>query len=285
MKKQVLLSLSLLTLSLSGCNSLNNNYLNVTGSNDSNIKELARQAVLGFSSLSNISSGVKAKRDLLDNEIEEVKLALNEVDLLLNNDSKLVVEEKSSDKDGYLYSLDLSFSMFDKNEKFTLYYNEIKIREEKKDFDDLDESEIEKEFKGIALYNEFEYDFRFSMEEEKDFGESEAESTFTLFFNKDDYVVIKQSVEEELNENESSYTYKLVQDKRTVEEFKFKQEVENGRLHVDLIKNDRRYKINYATVNNEELIRVALKVNKEETAVGYFKKVVNDTDVSYEYVH
>ena len=171
-----------------------------------------------------------------------------------------------------------------KNEKFTLYYNEIKIREEQ-DFDDLDESEIEKEFKGIALYNEFEYDFRFSMEEEKDFGESEAESTFTLFFNKDDYVVIKQSVEEELNENESSYTYKLVQDKRTVEEFKFKQEVENGRLHVDLIKNDRRYKINYATVNNEELIRVALKVNKEEAAVGYFKKVVNDTDVSYEYVH
>lgn len=284
MKKQVLLSLSLLTLSLSGCNSLNNNYLNVTGSNDSNIKELARQAVLGFSSLSNLSSGIKAKRDLLDNEIEEVKLALNEVDLLLNNDSKLVIEEKSSDKDGYLYSLDLSFSMFDKNEKFTLYYNEIKIREEK-DFDDLDESEIEKELKGIALYNELEYDFRFSMEEEKDFKESETESTFTLFFNKDDYVVIKQSVEEELNENESSYTYKLVQDKRTVEEFKFKQEVENGRLHVDLIKNDRRYKINYATVNNEELIRVALKVNKEETAVGYFKKVVNDTNVSYEYVH
>ena len=284
MKKQVLLSLSLLTLSLSGCNSLNNNYLNVTGSNDSNIKELARQAVLGFSSLSNLSSGIKAKRDLLDNEIEEVKLALNEVDLLLNNDSKLVVEEKSSDKDGYLYSLDLSFSMFDKNEKFTLYYNEIKIREEK-DFDDLDESEIEKEFKGIALYNELEYDFRFSMEEEKDFKESETESTFTLFFNKNDYVVIKQSVEEELNENESSYTYKLVQDKRTVEEFKFKQEVENGRLHVDLIKNDRRYKINYATVNNEELIRVALKVNKEETAVGYLKKVVNDTNVSYEYVH
>ena len=105
MKKQVLLSLSLLTLSLSGCNSLNNNYLNVTGSNDSNIKELARQAVLGFSSLSNLSSGIKAKRDLLDNEIEEVKLALNEVDLLLNNDSKLVVEEKSSDKDGYLYYL------------------------------------------------------------------------------------------------------------------------------------------------------------------------------------
>ena len=74
MKKQVLLSLSLLTLSLSGCNSLNNNYLNVTGSNDSNIKELARQAVLGFSSLSNLSSGIKAKRDLLDNvrETDEI---------------------------------------------------------------------------------------------------------------------------------------------------------------------------------------------------------------------
>lgn len=282
MKKQVLLSLSLLTLSLSGCNSLKNNYLNVTGSNDSNIKELARQAVLGFSSLPSISSNVKAKRDLLDNEIEEVKLALNEVDLLLNNDSKLVVEEKTSDKDGYLKSIDLSFSMFDKNEKFTLYYNEVEIKEEKDD-DDFDEVEKEKEFKGVALYNDLEYDFRFSMEEEKDL--SESESTFTLFFNKDDYIVIKQSVEEELNENESSYTYKLVQDKRTVEEFKFKQEVENGRLHVDLIKNDRRYKINYDKVNNEELIRVALKVNKEETAVGYFKRVINDTNVSYEYVH
>ena len=283
MKKQVLLSLSLLTLSLSGCNSLKNNYLNVTGSNDSNIKELARQTVLGFSSLSNLSSSVKTKRDLLDNEIEEVKLALNEVDLLLNNDSKLVVEEKVSDKEEFLKSIDLSFSMFNKNEKFTLYYNEVEIKEERDD-DDFDEVEIEKEYKGIALYNDLEYDFRFSMEEEKDLDESEAESTFTLFFNKEDYVVIKQSVEEELNENESSYTYKLVQDKKTVEEFKFKQEVENGKLHVDLIKNDRRYKINYETVNNEELIRVALKVNKEETAVGYFKKVVNDTNVSYEYV-
>lgn len=284
MKKQVLLSLSLLTLSLSGCNSLKNNYLNVTGSNDSNIKELARQTVLGFSSLYNLSSSVKAKRDLLDNEIEEVKLALNEVDLLLNNDSKLVVEEKASDKEEFLKSIDLSFSMLNKNEKFTLYYNEVEIKEEKDD-DDFDEVEIEKVFKGIALYNDLEYDFRFSMEEEKDLNESEAESTFTLFFNKDDYIVIKQSIEEELNENESSYTYKLVQDKRTIDEFKFKQEVENGKLHVDLIKNDRRYKINYETVNNEELIRVALKVNKEETAVGYFKKVVNDTNVSYEYVH
>lgn len=284
MKKQVLLSLSLLTLSLSGCNSLKNNYLNVTGSNDSNIKELARQTVLGFSSLYNLSSSVKAKRDLLDNEIEEVKLALNEVDLLLNNDSKLVVKEKASDKEEFLKSIDLSFSMFNKNEKFTLYYNEVEIKEEKDD-DDFDEVEIEKVFKGIALYNDLEYDFRFSMEEEKDLNESEAESTFTLFFNKDDYIVIKQSIEEELNENESSYTYKLVQDKRTIDEFKFKQEVENGKLHVDLIKNDRRYKINYETVNNEELIRVALKVNKEETAVGYFKKVVNDTNVSYEYVH
>lgn len=284
MKKQVLLSLSLLTLSLSGCNSLKNNYLNVTGSNDSNVKELARQTVLGFSSLPNLSSSVKAKRDLLDNEIEEVKLALNEVDLLLNNDSKLVVEEKASDKEEFLKSIDLSFSMLNKNEKFTLYYNEVEIKEEKDD-DEFDEVEIEKVFKGIALFNDLEYDFRFSMEEEKDLNESEAESTFTLFFNKDDYVVIKQSIEEELNENESSYTYKLVQDKRTIDEFKFKQEVENGKLHVDLIKNDRRYKINYETVNNEELIRVALKVNKEETAVGYFKKVVNDTNVSYEYVH
>lgn len=284
MKKQVLLSLSLLTLSLSGCNSLKNNYLNVTGTTDSNIKELARQTILGFSSLPNISSSIKAKRDLLDNEIEEVKLALNEVDLLLNNDSKLVVEEMTSDRDGYKNSLNLTFSMLDNNEKFTLYYNEIDIKEEKDD-DDLDETEVEKTFKGIALYNNNEYDFRFSMEEEKEFDESESESTFTLFLNKDDYIIIKQSVEEELNENESSYTYKLVQDKKTVEEFKFKQEVENGRLHVDLIKNDRRYKINYETKNNEELIRVALRVNKEETAVGYFKKVVNDTDVSYEYIH
>ena len=174
MKKQALLSLSLLTLSLSGCNSLKNNYLNVSGSNDSNIKELARQTVLGFSSLSNLSSSVKAKRDLLDNEIEEVKLALNEVDLLLNNDSKLVVEEKASDKEEFLKSIDLSFSMFNKNEKFTLYYNEVEIKEERDD-DDFDEVEIEKEFKGIALYNDLEYDFRFSMEEEKDLNESENE--------------------------------------------------------------------------------------------------------------
>lgn len=284
MKKQLLISLSLLTLAISGCNSKDDNKLNVTGSSDSNIKELARQTVLGFSSLPNITSNVKAKRDLSNDEISEIKNALIEVDLLLNNDSKLVIEELTSDKEDYLYSLNLSFSMFDKNENFTLYYNEINIKEENDD-DDLDEIEIEKEFKGIALYNDNIYDFKYSFEEEKSIDENEQESSFTLYLNDKSYIRVKQEVEEELNESESSYSYQLVMDNLKVEEFKFKQEKENGKLHVDLIKNDRRYKINYEMVNDEELIRVALKVDKEETAVGYFKRVVNDLNVSYEYVH
>lgn len=69
---------------------------------------------------------------------------------------------------------------------------------------------------------------------------------------------------------------------------KFKDKIKKLRLDNNLTQEDlakERYKNNYATVNNEELIRVALKVNKDETAVGYLKKVVNDSNVSYEYVY
>ena len=99
------------------------------------------------------------------------------------------------------------------------------------------------------------------------------------------YINIKQGFEEEFNETESYYSYSLIQNGKKIEEYKFKEEIENGHNHIELIKNNKRYKINYETINNEEVLKVSLKDGKDEKAVGYFKRIVNDdSSFIYEYL-
>lgn len=291
MKKTLLLTLSLLTLSLTSCNTSNNksNPIEVEGTTNETLKELARQTVLGFSTLPNLSSNVLAKRSFTETEIQDVKQVLTEVDILLNDNNKLVATELESDREDYLNCLSLTFTMLDKNEKFTLYYNDINIKEEIEK-DDLEE-EIEKEtsFKGITIYNDLEYNFTYEMEEEIENNENESESTFKLFLNNDNFIKIKQGFEEESDENEAYYSYSLIQDGHQIEEFKFKEEIENNKHHIELEKNEKTYKINYATKDNEEVIRVALRNGKDEIAIGYFKRVIttlenNSTTISYEFI-
>lgn len=289
MKKTLLLTLSLLTLSLTGCNNSlsKDSIIPVEGTKNETLKELARQTVLGFSSLSNVNANVLAKRNLTEDEILDVKETLNEIEVLLNEDNKLLVTEKDSDREDYLNSLSLSFTMLDKQSTFTLYYNDIEVKEEKEDDDEL---ETETSFKGIAIYDNIEYNFTYSSEKEEEGNEFEEESVFKLFLNSDSFIKIKQGYEEEFNENEIYYSYELVQDKRTVEEFKFKEETENGKHHIKLEKDKKTYIVKYETKNNEEVLRVALEVNKEETAVGYFKRVVttdysNLININYEYLN
>lgn len=289
MKKTLLLTLSLLTLSLTGCNNSlsKDSIIPVEGTKNETLKELARQTVLGFSSLSNVNANVLAKRNLTEDEILDVKETLNEIEVLLNEDNKLLVTEKDSDREDYLNSLSLSFTMLDKQSTFTLYYNDIEVKEEKEDDDEL---ETETSFKGIAIYDNIEYNFTYSSEKEEEGNEFEEESVFKLFLNSDSFIKIKQGYEKEFNENEIYYSYELVQDKRTVEELKFKEETENGKHHIKLEKDKKTYIVKYETKNNEEVLRVALEVNKEETAVGYFKRVVttdysNLININYEYLN
>lgn len=289
MKKTLLLTLSLLTLSLTGCNNSlsKDSIIPVEGTKNETLKELARQTVLGFSSLSNVNANVLAKRNLTEDEILDVKETLNEIEVLLNEDNKLLVTEKDSDREDYLNSLSLSFTMLDKQSNFTLYYNDIEVKEEKEDDAEL---ETETSFKGIAIFDNIEYNFTYSIEKEEEGNEFEEESVFKLFLNSDSFIKIKQGYEEEFNENEIYYSYELVQNKRTVEKFKFKEETENGKHHIKLEKDNKTYIVKYETKNNEEVLRVALKVNKEETAVGYFKRVVTTDDsnlinINYEYLN
>ena len=296
MKKTLLLTLSLLTLSLTSCNSNQNNQningdsiIPVEGTKDSTLKELARQTVLGFSSLSNVNANVLAKRELTNDEIIDVKEALKEVDILLNDNNKLVAVEIESDREDYSNALSLSFTMLEKKEDFTLYYNDINVKEERDDDEDDDEIEKETSFKGIAIYNNLEYDFSYETEEEVEDDETESETTFKLFLDKNNFIKIKQGFENERNENELYYSYSLIQDGHQIEEFKFKEEFEDNKHHVELEKNNKTYKINYETKDGEDIIRVALKVNREETAFGYFKRVTvtdenNNTSISYEYI-
>lgn len=373
MKKTNLL-LTLFALTLTGCNSSNsiiadNNAntidpvesINVIGTNNETLKILARQTVLGFSSISNVNSNALAKkREMTEDEIVNVKDTLNEIEILLNSDNLLTATEKESDREEYEYSLELSFSMFEKNETFILYYNEVIVEEDIKEdyhhnenhneyidnnFEDKnyydeekehshnnefpnleenddsnnikdnndyeyfehdchkkhkgkdnhhkghDEDEIETRtsFKGLAVYNDSEYEFHYNNKVESEDDENEEETNFKLFLDKNSFIKIKQGFESEDDENEVYYSYTFFQNAKKVEEFKFKEEIENNRHHIKLDKNGQTYIIKYENIDGEELLRVAFKTDRNQMAYGYFKRVVitdenNVTTITYEYL-
>lgn len=305
-KKTIILGLGLLALGLSSCGNIDssNDSSKNTSSSDSTsgdinvdsepIQDLATQAVLSFQSINLSNNAMMKKRNFTEEEILSLQKLLGQVEIFLNEDKSLEVVELTSDKEEYVYCLQLNFSIFEINETFTLYYNDINSTQEVEKDDDEDENEVETKinFQGLAIYQEGEYQFNFESEEEVEGNESESESVFTLIKDKQNYIKVQQEIETEADENELSYSYQIFQDGKKAYDYKIKseQEMEDGSLEkqVNLRLNNVDYKIKYFVKDEIDYLKVTMKTSNEEKVTGYFKKVVEVIDevtyVSYEYI-
>ena len=189
-KTSLLLGLSLLAVAtLASCNigkSKEDLAINVKGVKDDNVKALARQTVIGFAGLSSQQTTATLAA-FTDDQVEEIKGTLAKVDVLLSKqNSSIVVENKTSDKEGYINKIVMSYN----DQSISLYYNDTVSKVEH------DEGEIETstKFEGIAIYNEDEYNFTFLNKEEKEGLEVEKETTLKLYKDSNNYILVEQMV-------------------------------------------------------------------------------------------
>ena len=211
-----------------------------------------------------------AQRSFNDDEIKDIQNVLTQVDIFLSKDETLHVEKSKSNKEGYSNRMDLYFD----EQEISLFYNS----EENKSYRDEDEVVTITTFSGIALYNNYEYQFNFVNEEENGFDEQETKTTLKIYENETSYVEISQETEEESFSNEVSYSYKKVVDRNLVLDFELSISNEYNQQEVDVEINGVEYSFEYVTILNKEYIQVELENRSEREVRGHFEKVVTKNE-------
>ena len=138
---------------------------------------------------------------------------------ILTGDS-FKVEERASDMPGYESMTTISApSLGDGTKVYEMHFNKTLIPDFDDDWDD-DEDEDEREYalEGIMIIDGAEYEVRGTREVESERGESESETKFYVYLERDSYILVEHSYETERGESEQEYSYTLVRDGQKVEE-------------------------------------------------------------------
>ncbi|MGM9858356.1 MAG: hypothetical protein ACI311_03800 [Bacilli bacterium] len=275
MKKTLYLTLlALLPASLASCSPS-------TVSNLLTKKQFSYQALTTSFMVDAVPSSVLGMKKLASENQDEVFNLLDEIDLLLANfDADFTSTIVNSDKEEYETKEIITYtSSEDENLEITLYYNTKEEVEE-------DEEEIEQETTrtGLLIKDEMTYTFKTKVENEQEEDEVETEEKFILYTSEDEKSYIKSTRSEEIegNEKEVEYSYEIVENNKKVEEFSFKQEIEDSKEKIKFKIDGKEYKIHtYAEQEN-----TYLKVKNEQTnEITTYLKVVDELgNVSYSIV-
>lgn len=289
MKKRLVLVPALLAISLvSGCNlaSKQEGVLNVRGTNDEVVEKLATQTVLGLSSLNveNMNFRRALNRGFDNQEVNDIKEVLAQVEVFLSKDNSLKIKELNSDKEEYSKKLELSFF----EQEISLYFNDVLEKEYQDRYDFDNEQTKITSFKGVAIYGDRELDFTFANEKETEIGESSEETTLKLYEDNSNYIEISQENESEGFEKENGYSYKEVKDSKVAVDFKINVQDELLFREVEVELNNVEYTFKYENVDNFEYIRAEVE-NRDIETRGLFKRVQTTNEdgsksTYYEYV-
>lgn len=165
---------------------------------------------------------------------------IDQADLIINNNAEFSFISIESDRDEYL---NLSIISFKDHEgivhTFKLYYNDVTEEVEEDD----DEIETKLSYTGLVVYNDNEYTFEFSSETEVEEDETEIETKLVIFTGENSYISIKNESENEENETEEKFSYKVVEDGKTILSYSVSNEFEDGKTKVKVKLNGETYKI------------------------------------------
>ena len=275
MKKALYLTLlTLLPASLASCSpSTNSNLLTE--------KQFSYQALTTSFMVNASSSSTLGMKKLANEKENEVSTLLDVIDLLLANfDYQYSSNIVESDKEEYQTKEIITYSSAEEeNLEVILYYNTKEEIEQ-------DEEEVEQETTraGLLIKDETTYKFKTKVENEQEENEVEAEEKFILYTSEDEKSYIKSTRSEEVehNEKEVKYSYEIVENNKKVEEFSFKQEIEDNKEKIKFNVNGKEYKI-HTYVEQENTY---LKVKNEQTnEITTYLKVVDELgNVTYSIV-
>lgn len=208
---------------------------------------------------------------------------LYQFDTIIENDDNYTVEAVASDREDYKFKEIITFvDLLGNKNSYSLYYNDVKVEEEK------DDDEIEKEsvYSGIAVKEDQEFRFKLELEEENEEDEHEVESTFYLFNgdNKSTYTKITSSCEIEDMEKETQYSYEIYENGNKVLSYEMEIEVdpEDNETELSVELNEKEYSIERFKEGKDTYFHVEIENDDtDEESEWLYKKVINGETVSY----
>lgn len=293
MKKQKILLFIGGALLLGGLTACNFNFSNAV--TERRMNTLAYQATTSLATVKDLSNNKMMRKAMniapeTKNKIEEL---LPSIDLLIENDGNFASEILESEREDYQIKQVVSFKGLSmETSNYTLFYNVVseteKIETDDEDVNEV-ETEVEKEFVGIAVLDDLEIPFTSTIETETEGNEYEEEMKFVLKTGVDSYVSVKQEIEKENNEYEEEYHYRIVENGQLVYEFSLENEMENTNqeTEIDLTVDGKRYRFDVYQENGDTFVEA--KVDGTEDKLLY-KKVItvneetNEKTVSFEQV-
>ena len=243
MKKSLIITSLFIGISLTSCNLSNDEKVI---KDDQKFTLQAATSLNLVKSISNVNKfNLSKKSDISENDINEIKEILPQLDLMLENgytfNSQISEVNKEINNETYKYHEIITFKDLNKEYvTYNLFYNSPK---EIKEVDD-DEIEIKQVMNGVATFdNNNYYSFISLSESEKEDDELEDKRIFKINMNNESYIKVEESYEIEGKEIENKFKYTVVENGTKTLEYKVKQEIETNKEKLEYELNDIEYKL------------------------------------------
>ncbi len=171
--------------------------------------------------------------ELTEEQLATVNNYMALVENLLGNGNLSYVKSES-DREGYEVKEEVSYGDLEGNViTYTMYYNSVlDYTETEVDDDKDDEQETESRYSitGVMVIDGVDYALEGYNETETEGVETESESYFKVTIAEGSYIIMEQEVEQD----EKSLVYKLVENKNVVEKIKFEYETERNETELKM---------------------------------------------------
>lgn len=199
--------------------------------------------------------------ELTEEQLATVNSYMALVENLLANGGLSAIRTES-DREGYEIREEVSFSDLAGNViSYVMYYNSTL------DYTEIDDDETESRYSisGVMVIDGVDYALEGYTETETSEKENESEAYFKVTLADGSYIVMEQEVEDD----ETSLVFKVVEDKKVVEKIKFEYETEHGETELkmcvekDGVKTELKFK--EVTEQDKKVIKVTVTEGENKT--------------------
>lgn len=327
MKKQNLLLASVLAVSglaLVGCNS----SFDSLSSKIPMKGEVAEQAV-SVVSLLNTNNGANALKramyedditQLSEDEINDIKAVLGQVDTIIANDNNVVAVAEVSDDVLFDYKMTITYTdIYSKSSDYILYFNQTiydngeeadvadegdgdetndpaPLRENGDGYDhsddwddhhqwDRDTDETVTYMQGILLDGESRYNFLAVTVEEVEEDETESSANFMLYNEAGFVIKAEQETEVEISgETEREISYSIFNGETLVSHYSLEVEIEAEEIGIRLVMDGKKYRIHQRVIDGHTYLMVKFADATSEARLKFEKVVTIDAETGAESV-
>lgn len=264
-KLLLIVATTLLSFSMAGCGSSGAQNPSVVDINTNTENKLIASSVSVVSALDALSAldhmPVFNAPSFTNEQKEDIKKILYQVDSMLHNKSGVSISEKPSTKSEYTcaFSVNYTTTALDSS-SYDVFYNIVKQEE----FVEDDEKERLTTLKGIVVTNEKEYSLESLISEEVEGEEKEATIKYIIKEEGGFQIRAEQEDEVEPGESEKSFEYALYNNNTLLTRYEIEIEKVGSKDEIELFYNNTLYKITHSQIGENECYSITLNSSSDE---------------------